>query len=598
MTRDYEQVSQQYIADVLSGAIPACKWVKLAVQRQLNDLKRQGAADFPYRYDATLGAKLSRFVELCPHVEGRKFAGKKIELQNWQVFELMTVFSWVDLEGGYRFRRAYTEVPKGSGKSTMSAPLGLFKGFAENEAGSQVFSAATSTKQAKIVWSTARQMLLNMGQFPHRAGIEIEKHSLHQAKSNSFYRPIANDDRTVEGINPYFVIVDELHAFGSREFFDNLDTATGKRQGAMLWIITTAGTDLASVCYEVHTEVRKVLSGVLHDETLFGIIYTIDDNDDWTTEAAWMKANPSWCVCVDAKTIAAKAASAKQIPSQQAGFKTKHLNMWLQSDKSWMDMSKFLACADASLSEERFAGKKCVPSFDLASKLDLVALMKVFWEDKQAEGEETSKRHYYVFGTYWTPQATCDKSSNSQYKSWETQGLLRTCSGETNDYDLVEIEVRDIASKYEVVEVTHDPWQGHQIVTHLQAEGMTTVEIPQTAKCLSEPMKELEAAVYDGRFHYNGDPILAWAVSNVVCHRDKNDNLFPNKAKAEQKIDPATALLTAMNRVMAQDIETEESDGVSVFDFCQYPGCNVLAAGVMHANETFTFRCPDHPLKK
>jgi phage terminase large subunit-like protein len=596
--KNYEEISQQYIADVLSGKQPACLWVKLACQRQLDDLKRQNDPDFPYRYVPVAGERVCRFVEICPHVEGRKFAGHQIVLQAWQVFVYMTVFSWLDAEGGYRFRRAYTEVPKGSGKSTGTAPVGLFKAFAEGEPGSQVYSAATAIKQAKVVWNTARQMLLNMGQYSARAGIEIEKHSLHQSKSNSFYRAIANDDRTVEGINPYFIIVDELHAFGTREFFDNLDTATGKRQGSMLWIITTAGTDLASVCYEVHTEVRKVLSGVLKDDTLFGIVYTIDENDDWTKEESWRKANPSWGVCVDPKTIAAKARSAMQIPSQQAGFKTKHLNIWLQSDHAWMDMQKFLACADSKLNEQDFVGRKVIPAFDLSSKLDLTSLATLFWEDREeeVEGETRTRRHYYYFGTHWTPEAVCEKSENSQYQGWKINGLLRTCPGETNDYDLVEQELKEIGSKYEVVEIAHDPWQANQIATHLQNEGVVVVEIPQSTKYLSEPMKELEAAVFDGRFHYDGDPVLAWAISNVVCHRDRNDNLFPNKERFENKIDPATALLTALNRVMAQDIESDGS-GISVFDYCQFPGCNQLAQGLLQSSGIFTYNCAAHPLR-
>jgi phage terminase large subunit-like protein len=596
--KNYQAIADRYTADVLSGKQPACKWVKLAVQRQLRDIKSQGAPDFPYHYVPELGEKICRFVELCPHVEGRKFAGKKIELQPWQVWEYITAFSWIDSDGGARFRRCYTEVPKGSGKSTGTAPLGLYKAFAEGEPGAQVYSAATSTKQAKIVWNGARQMLLNMGPYATRAGVTIEKHSLYQESSNSFYRPIANDDRTVEGINPYFVIVDELHAFGSRDFYDNLDTAVGKRQGAMMWIITTAGTDLASVCHEVHSEVRKVLSGTLKNDTLFGVIFSIDDGDDWTKESSWIKANPSWGICVDAKTIAEKARSAQQIPSQQAAFKTKHLNIWLQSNHAWMDMPRFLACADPNLKEEDFAGRKCIPAFDLSSKLDLMAAVRVFWEDREEEiaGESKVRRHYFAFGTYWTPEEVCNKSENSQYRGWQVEGLLRTCPGETNDFDLVEREIREWLDQYEVLEVCFDPWNGHSVATRLQTEGATTVEIPQLPKYLSNPMKELEAAVLDGRFHYNGDPILAWAISNVVCHLDKNDNLFPDKESKENKIDPATALITALNRVMAQEIDTGESSGVTIFDFCQYPGCQTIAPGVMHDTGVFTFRCDKHPL--
>lgn len=599
--KDYQAISEQYIADVLSGDIPACKWTKLACQRQLNDLKRQGDPNFPYKYSRAIGERICRFIEICPNVEGRKWAGKKIVMQPWQVFIVMTVFSWTDTEGASRFRRCYIEVPKGSGKSTLSMPLGIFKAFVEGEPGSQVYSAAVSKEQAKIVMGNettgARTMLLNMGQYAQRAGIVIEKHALTQPKTNSVFRALASEERTSEGKNPYFIVIDELHAHPNRDFYDSLDTATGKRQGAMMWIITTAGTDLASVCYEVHLEVKKALDGSLPSETLFGCIWSIDEKDRWDDPTAWAKANPSWGVCVDPKTIGDKAKSAMQIPSQQPTFKTKHLNIWLQSDKQWMDMPKFLACADPSLKVEDFEGRNTIPAFDLSTKLDLMSVVKVFWEDREDDvgGEMKVRRHYYAFGKYWVPEETARKSENGKYREWIDQGQLLTCWGETNDYDLVEQEVRDIGDKHTVLEVAYDPWQAHQIVTHLEAEGVTMAEIPQLPKYLSNPMKELEAAVLDGRFHYDGDPVLAWAVSNVVAHVDKNDNLFPNKARPEDKIDPATALLTALNRVMAQDIDYGES-GVSVFDFCQYPACKQIAPGVMRANGTFYFRCDKHPL--
>jgi len=564
--------------------------VKLACQRQQKDLASQDTVEFPYTYDAASGARVCRFIEMCPHVEGRKFVGGPLLLQPWQVFITMTVFSWLDAEGGNRFRRAYICVPKGSGKSTWSAPLGIYKAFAEFEPGSQVYSAATSKDQAKIVWGHARQMLLNMPQFTRAAGVEIEKHSLHQAKTNSMFRPLAADDRTSEGKNPYLCIVDELHAHPDRSFYDSLDTATGKRQGALLWIITTAGNDLSSVCYEVDTEVRKVLDGVLADDTIFGVIYTIDEKDDWTTPAAWIKANPSWGVCVDPKTIQSKAASAVQIPSQQPAFKTKHCNVWVKSDHTWMDLTKFLACADKSLKEEDFVKDDCVVGLDLASKLDILAGMKVFW--RAIDG----KRHLYAFGSYWLPQAQINKKENGHYKGWSAQTLINECAGETNDFDAVEDWIRDTCKKYNVLEVPHDQYQAVEIVNHLLEEQVPMTEFAQRAVGFTPAMDELEAAVLDRRFHYNGDPVLAWAISNVVCHRDRNDMLFPTKDLPQNKIDPAVALLMAVARVSFVAGSSKTSDcGISAFGQCQFPGCPSMAIGD-EFNGVFVFRCSDHPL--
>jgi phage terminase large subunit-like protein len=582
LTKDYQEISNGYIEDVLSGQIISGKWTRLACERQRKDLLRQGTENFPYVYDAAVGAKACRFCELMPHVEGKQFAGKKIVLQPWQVFVTLTVFSWLDIEGGSRFRRAYTSVAKGNGKSTWAAPLALFRAFADNEPGSQVFSCASSKEQAKITWSAARQMLMNSPQFTQRAGIEIEKHSLHQAKSNSFFRPLASDDRTSEGKNPTLVLFDELHTLQSREFYDSLDTATGKRQGALLFVITTRGTDLSSCCHELDTEVIKILSGVLHDETLFGIIYAPDEKDDWATPASWVKANPSIDVCVSAKTIRDKCAAAIQIPSQQSSFKTKHANTWVKSDSSWMDMTKFFLCADSALREEDYATDDCVIGLDLASKLDILAGMKVFYRTTE------NKRHYYVFGSYWLPSEQVNKKENGHYKGWSAQHIINECPGETNDYDAVEDWIREECKTYKVQSVSHDQYQAVEIVNHLLTEGVPMVEFTQRAVYFTPAMDELEAAVLDKRFHYN-DPILAWSISNVVRHRDRNSMLFPIKEAPQNKIDAAVALLMAIGTVIKLAGNTKSSGGsVTLIESCSK--CTALCIGE-NVDGSFIFVC-------
>jgi phage terminase large subunit-like protein len=580
--RNYQAIADQYIDEVISGKIISGRWTRLACERQRNDLLRQDTENFPYVYDASIGARACRFCELMPHVEGKQFAGKKIILQPWQVFVTLTVFSWRDKEGGSRFRRAYTSVAKGNGKSTWASPIALFRAFADNEPGSQVYSCASSKEQAKITWSAARQMLMNSPQFTQRAGIEIEKHSLHQAKSNSFFRPLASDDRTSEGKNPTLVLFDELHTLQSREFYDSLDTATGKRQGSLLFVITTRGTDLSSCCYELDTEVCKVLSGVLHDETLFGIIYAPDDKDDWATPAAWIKANPSIDVCVSSKTLRDKCAAAIQIPSQQSSFKTKHGNTWVKSDHTWMDMTKFLACGDSALKEDDHLKDDCVIGLDLASKLDILAGMKVFYRTLE------NKRHYFVFGSYWLPADQINKKENGHYKGWSAQHIINECPGATNDYDAVEDWLRAECKKYKIQSIPHDQYQAVEIVNHLLEEKLPMVEFAQRAVYFTPPMDELEAAVLDKRFHYNC-PILAWSISNVVCHRDRNGMLFPTKDAPQNKIDPCVALLMAIGTVMKLAGTPKSSGGGSISIVGNCP-CTALAIGEMN-NGTLVFVC-------
>jgi phage terminase large subunit-like protein len=545
--RDYAAIAAEYVRDVLDGTIPANKLTRLACQRQLDNLA-QGAS-FPWMYDTLKGIRVCAFVERCPHVKGRKFAGKPLVLSPFQVFLLMTAFSWLGRTNGLRrFRRVYTEIAKGNGKSPLIAALCLYMAFVDGEPGAEVYTAAWGIKQARVVFDTAQQMLRKMPNFCREFGIEVGQHSLYQQSTGSFIRPLSREANLAEGSLPYFTSVDELHVHPKRDLHDNLVTSNGKRDGSMLWAITTSGTDRASVCYEQHEYLQRVLEGVLKDETYFGCIWSADPDDDPWLEATWRKANPNWGISVNPESIRNEAERAKQIASAQPAFFTKHLDIWCQSDRAWMDMHRFMKCADRNLSESAFAGQPCVLGLDIARKLDLLASVKLFW--KQLDG----KRHYYAFGKYWTPQASVEKSDNASYKGWVINGHLQTCEGETNDLMLVEDEIRAACKQFAVVEVAHDPYGALELVNNLMKERIPMFQVDQNVKNLSEPMKELEAAVYDGRFHYNGDPILTWAMSNVVCHLDKNDNLFPNKEggpNSPKKIDPVSALLNGLNRCIA-----------------------------------------------
>lgn len=477
-----------------------------------------------------------------------------MRLEPWECFIFTTVFGWLRRDTRLRrFRRAYTEVAKGNGKSAITSPTCNYMAFADGEPGAEVYSAATTRDQARVVFSVSQAMLRNMSDFCERAGVEVCSHSINQLRTNSFFRPLSSDANSVEGVNPYFTCIDELHAHPNRDLYDNLDTANGKREGSLLWAITTAGSDQAGICYEQHRYVTKILDGSARDESYFGIIFSIDDDDDWALIENIRKANPNWGVSVDPEEIGQKLQKALQLASAQPTFKTKHCNVWVNADHAWMDMQRFRKCADPKLSEADFARKPCIIGLDLANKIDILAALRVFWRDEPS-GERKPKRHYYAFGKYWLPEQRIEESQNSQYRGWALDHRIETSPGDVNDFDQVEDWIRAQGRLFNIRDIGHDPWNATEIVNHLQKERVNCTEVPQTVQQLNEPMNELEAAVYDGRFHYDGDPVLEWAVSNVVAHRDRNGNLFPTKESAEKKIDPVSALLNAINRVIAQPL--------------------------------------------
>lgn len=528
---------------VKAGTIPACKFVKQSVERQRRNL-RTWATSGPYLFDEEEAGEWCEFAEELPHIKG-PLAGQNIRLEGWQCFILTTVFGWRKRSTGTRrFRRVYIEVPRGNAKSTLSSGVGLKAAFADGEGGAEVYSAATTRDQARIVFKDAQAMARRRPELCRELGVEVLAHDIVQSSTASKFTALASDSNSLDGLNIHFAAVDELHAHKTREVYDVLETGTGKRPQSMLWSITTAGSDRAGICYELRTYTTKVLSGVIEDESHFGIIYTIDDGDDWTDETSWRKANPNWGVSVQPDVVAQLAAKAMQMPAAQANFKTKHLDVWVNADQAWMDMRAWDRCADPDLTIERFAGEPCYIGLDLASKTDMAARVAIF--PKVIDGQA----HYYLFGRYFLPEQAIDDGRNSQYRGWATQDLVTVTPGDVLDFQAVEDDVLAISSAHQVAEVAYDPWQATQLAQRLQANGATTVEFRNTVGNFSAPMKELDALARSGRLHHNGDPVLTWMVSNVVCHTDAKENIYPRKERPENKIDGVIAAITALGRAM------------------------------------------------
>lgn len=552
------------MADVMSGKRSACKWVKRAVERQQRDLANVGKASFPYQFSEELGGFVCEVIEKLPHIKG-PLAGQLIKLEPWQCFILTTIFGWVKISNGQRrFRKVYIEVPKGNGKSALSSGVGIYMLGCDGEGGAEIYSAARTKEQARIVFDVARSMLLQEVTRPFRTdfNLDVLSNSLVKKDNASIFKALASESQSIEGINPHFVCLDELHAHRTREVHDNVQTALPKRLQNMMWCITTAGTDRSGICFEVHTYIKKILDQTTVDDTYFGIIYTVDgeskdengnriEPDDWTLPATWEKANPNYDVSVFSDVMAADCNKAQQVASSQPTFFTKNLNIWVNADTSWLDPRQVEKCVDTEMEESEFDGQECFLGVDLANKTDLAAKVKVFTrivEETNKDGKKEKFPHYFAFGKYWLPEATVEKAQNDKYAGWVEEGYLTAASGEVIDFNDIEANIREDCSRHTVREVDHDPYQASQMMTSLTNDNIMCVDIPRNVRFFSPAMKELEAAIASRRFHFNGDPVLMWAFTNVVCHRDANDNVFPRKQRNENKIDPAIALLMAFGR--------------------------------------------------
>jgi len=552
VAKNYAADAKRYAEQVVAGEILSCRWVQLACQRQLNDLARFKGKGSPYRFNPKLvdrdgrsfypADNLCAFIERLPHVKG-PLAGESITLEPWQIFILSTVFGWVKSDGKRRYRRSYIEVPRGNAKSTLSSAVALYMLAADGEGGAEVYSLATTRDQARIVFGDAQTMARRSAGFRSRFAVNVGAHNMHVLASGSKFEALSAEGSTLDGLNIHFGCVDELHAHKTRTVYDVVETGTGKRDNSLLWVITTAGSNRAGICYEARTFVTKLLNGVIEDDTQFGIVYGLDDGDDWTTENALVKANPNWGISVRPEILGPLQAKAMQLPSAVNNFKTKHLNEWVNADTAWMDMRAWDACGDSSLDIEAFTGQPCWVGLDLASKTDIAALMLMFQHPEISDA-------YVVFGKYYLPEDTVQAAGNSQYPGWMRTGRLTVTPGNVIDFGWIEADLLDLVLRFAVQAVAFDPFQATQLSTRMLAEGLPMIEVRPTVLNFSEPMKTLEALVLQRKLVHDGDPVLTWMASNVVAHLDAKDNIYPRKERAENKIDGIVALIMALSRAI------------------------------------------------
>lgn len=547
-SRDYCGIARQYAADVLDGKIPACKWVKLAADRQLADLKTYAGSRSPYVFDENEANRVCKFIELLTHTKG-ELAGTRIHIEPWQVFILTTVFGWLRrADGGRRYRRAYVEVSRGNGKSTLCSGIGLYCLLADREGGAEVYSFATTRDQAKIVFGDAKVMAERNAALRQKFGLQVLANALYVPQTNSTFQAKSAEGSTLDGLNTHLAIIDELHAHKTRAVYDVVETSTGKRKNSLMFVITTAGFDTSGICYEVRTMVTKVLEKSVVDETQFGIIYGLDEGDDWTTVEALEKANPNWGISVRPEIITSLMKKAIALPSAVNNFKTKHLNIWCSASSAWMDMPAWDA-NEVDAERSFYEGMPCYIGLDVGAKNDVTAKVLLF---PYGNG-------YMTFADFYLPEAAVERSTNSQYKGWVEEGWITQSGGAMTDLSRIEEDIRDDLSRYDVKGIAFDPWNALQLATSLSNDGAPMIEYRNTVQNFSDPMKSLEALTQDKRISHDGNPVLRWMMSNVVAKLDAKDNIFPRKERYENKIDGVVAL------IMALGIATNSGEEVNPF---------------------------------
>ena len=543
---DHVKAAKQYARGVTRGKIAACKWTKLSCQRFLDDLKRK-ASEFQWSFNPDRAERACRFVELLPHVKG-KWSGAPLVLEPWQMFILCNIFGWEHRKTKLRrFRRAFVFVPRKNGKTTLAAPIGLLMLTVESEPGAEIYCGATSEDQANEVFRPAKAMTERAEGFKETFGVDTMKSSIFREEGLSFFRKLIG--KPGEGQSPYCAIHDEYHEHQTSEQIDSMDTGMGARQEPLQLIITTAGIDVSGPCKEFDDYTRKILEGSMQDERMFALHYTVDAGDDWEDFEVWKKANPNLGVSVSEDYLLGKLNEAKQRVSQQNTVKTKHLNLWCNAGSAWMNMSIWQKCEDPGLSLEDFKGVPCWVGVDLASKIDITARIMLFPRDDM----------WYVFGRYYLPEDTIWLPENTHYQRWVQEGWITETEGARTDFHALEDDLKADYELYPIKEFAFDPREASYLVQNISEWApFECVEIPQGPAHMSEPMKELEAIIYDNKIRTNGDPVLTWMMSNVVKKQSKTGAVkyyYPSKERDANKIDGVVALIMALSRGMTYEEE-------------------------------------------
>jgi phage terminase large subunit-like protein len=553
----YSLRAYNYALEVGADLIPSSYWTKLSCRRFIEDLQRTNE---PWHYDPNRAYDVCAFIEELPHVKGIWAKRREtIKLEDWQCFILCVPFGFVykhdyydpntgDLmavEGSRRFRTVYIEVPRKNAKTTLAAGVALYLVALDSEEGPEVYAAACSRDQAKIVWKCAKDMLLKKPELLPK----LTAHAAHitNNEQSGIFEPLHAESGTMDGKNTHASVNDELHAWKKRSVYDVIETSLGSRTSPMMWNITTSGVDVDGVCYDKHLYLKKTLESKVEDrdDTFFGIIYTIDEGDNWLERSSWQKANPNYAISVSPLDIQTLAKKAEKLPSSRLAFLTKRLNVWQSAGASWLNLTDWDRCGDPTLNIEQFYGEPCWLGNDHASKKDITAQARVF------EREIDGKRHIYAFMRYYLPEQAV-KESLQQYDGWVRRGLITQTNGASFDVDIIERDTLELSDKVDIQEIAVDP--GHnstQYSIHMEDEGFTVVDVRPSTLNFSEPMKWLEAFVAEGRFHFDGDPVLTWMIGNTVVKPNHKDEIYPRKLRDANKIDGVVALIMAINRLMA-----------------------------------------------
>ena len=505
-------------------------------------------------YDKEYADFAVAFIESLCHTKGT-WAGKPFELIDWQEQIIRDLFGILKPNGYRQFNTAYIEIPKKNGKSELAAAVALLLTCGDGEQRAEVYGAAADRQQASIVFDVAADMVRMCPALNKRVKILASQKRLIYEPTNSFYQVLSAEAYSKHGFNVHGVVFDELHSQPNRKLYDVLTKGSGDaRMQPLFFLITTAGTDTHSICYEVHQKAQDIIDGRKIDPTFYPVIYGADDTEDWTSPKVWKKCNPSLGETIGMDKVKTACESAKQNPGEENSFRQLRLNQWVKQAVRWMPMDKWDKCAFA-VNEEQLEGRVCYGGLDLSSTTDITAFVLVF-----PPLDEEDK--YIILPYFWIPEDTLDlrvKRDHVPYDVWERKGYLQTTEGNVVHYGYIEKFIEELGKKFNIREIAFDRWGAVQMVQNLEGMGFTVVPFGQGFKDMSPPTKELMKLTLEQKIAHGGHPVLRWNMDNIFIRTDPAGNIKADKEKSTEKIDGAVATIMALDRAIRCGNDMSES---------------------------------------
>ena len=513
--------------------------------RKLTDYKPTKFMAENSHYDKAAADYAVGFIECLCHTKGT-WAGKPFELIDWQERIIRDLFGILKPNGYRQFNTAYVELPKKQGKSELAAAVALLLCCGDGEERAEVYGCAADRQQASIVFEVAADMVRMCPELGKRVKLLASQKRMVYLPTNSFYQVLSAEAYSKHGFNIHGVVFDELHTQPNRKLFDVMTKGSGDaRMQPLYFLITTAGTDTQSICYETHQKAKDILEGRTIDSTFYPVIYGAKADEDWTDPEVWKRSNPSLGITVGIDKVQAACDSARQNPAEENSFRQLRLNQWVKQSVRWMPMDKWDACA-MPVNAEALEGRVCYGGLDLSSTTDVTAFVLVFPPTEEDES-------FSVLPYFWIPEDNMELRvcrDHVPYDVWQKQGFLMTTEGNVVHYGFIEKFIEELGEKYNIREIAFDRWGAVQMVQNLEGMGFTVVPFGQGFKDMSPPTKELMKLTLEKRIAHGGHPVLRWMADNIFIRTDPAGNIKADKEKSTERIDGVIALIMALDRAI------------------------------------------------